>query len=637
VTDLLRDRVIVAVGDLYDVDAEVGRGGMAVVYRATDLRLRRAVAIKVLPPDLAYRADVRERFLREAQTAAQLNHPNIVPIYSVDERGGLVYFVMGLVDGESLAARAARAPLAFGEVRRVLREVADALAYAHARGVIHRDIKPDNILLERTSGRAMVTDFGIARAAEADSRLTVTGVAVGTPAYMSPEQALGERELDGRSDLYSLGVVGYQLVTGQLPFRAASSAAVMMKHINEPPQQLRELRADVPSGLASVIERALAKRPEDRFPDAAAMRDALASDAPLPPPAARPPEVPWQHHAAEAPGRPPRGQPPASLAPRAGAPAPAAGGVLVPPLPPIPRVPWPMSRRDAKREMRRQREEAELARLEARPIEDRIRFFRRQLASTSVVIGTLAVVNFATSPHFPWFLFPALGMGGGLFRQWLSLWESGVTWKGVFERNVSPGALARGEPAARAASAADEAAAKMVPREVLDGEHGRAVRDAAADRLAILAIVESLAKPDRALLPDIVPTVNALAGRVASLAVMLHHLDADTSPETLARLESRIAEVKGEPEDSADRERRLSLLERQYASLRELSERHRRLSGQLESAGIALQNLKLDLLKLRSSGVQAALSEVTSATLEARALSRDIGHVLEAASEIRKI
>ncbi|HEU4640907.1 MAG TPA: protein kinase [Gemmatimonadaceae bacterium] len=634
-TDPLRDRVIVAVGDLYDVDAEVGRGGMAVVYRATDLRLRRAVAIKVLPPDLAFRADVRERFLREAQTAAQLNHPNIVPIYSVDERGGLVYFVMGLVDGESLAARAARAPLPLGDVRRVLREVADALSYAHARGVIHRDIKPDNILLERTSGRAMVTDFGIARAAEADSRLTVTGVAVGTPAYMSPEQALGERELDGRSDLYSLGVVGYQLVSGQLPFRAANGAAIMMKHISEPPRRLRELRPDVSPALASVIERALAKRPEDRFHDAAAMRDALASEAPVPlPPASplptpAPAEIPWQHRAAEVPGRPPRRESPAP-----GAGAPAAGGVLAPPLPP---VPWPMSRRAAAREMRRQREDAELARFESRPIDDRIRFFRRQLASTTVVVGTLAVVNFATSPHFPWFLFPALGMGGGVFRQWLSLWESGVTWKRLFTRKPSSETLAPGEPAAPAISVAAEAAAKMVPREVLDGPHGRAVRDAAADRLAILAIVESLAKPDRALLPDIVPTVNALAQRVASLAVMLHHLDADTSPEALSRLESRIVEVKGEPEDSADRERRLSLLERQYASLRELTERHRRLSGQLESAGIALQNLKLDLLKLRSSGVQAALSEVTSATIEARALSRDIGHVLEAAAEVRKI
>src|ERR671927_1833056 len=230
------DRVVAAVGDLYDVDAEIGRGGMGIVYRATDIRLRRRVALKVLPPELAFRQDVRTRFLREAETAAQLNHPNIVPIYSVDERDGLVYFVMALVDGESLGVHITRArQLPIDLACRVLREVADALAYAHGRGVIHRDIKPDNILVERESGRPLVTDFGIARAAEADSRLTVTGIAVGTPAYMSPEQALGEREIDGRSDLYSLGVVGYQMLAGQPPFQATSTPAMMMKHLTAQP------------------------------------------------------------------------------------------------------------------------------------------------------------------------------------------------------------------------------------------------------------------------------------------------------------------------------------------------------------------------------------------------------------------
>ncbi|HEX6537046.1 MAG TPA: protein kinase [Gemmatimonadaceae bacterium] len=622
-TDPMRDRVIVAVGDLYDVDAEIGRGGMAVVYRATDLRLKRPVAIKVLPPDLAFRADVRARFLREAQTAAQLNHPNIVPIYTVDERGGLVYFVMGLVDGESLAARAARAPLSLAEVRRVLREVADALAYAHAHGVIHRDIKPDNILLERTSGRAMVTDFGIARAAEADSRLTVTGVAVGTPAYMSPEQALGERELDGRSDIYSLGVLGYLLVAGQLPFHATSSAAVMMKHIGEAPRPLGTVRPDVPAPLAAVIERALAKRPEDRFADAGAMRDALdANEVPW---------MPWRHDAAAAAGRAARHEGPPPLAP-----VPAAGPLPwgAPPIPSAPPVAWPISRREAAREQRRQRRQEKIDGHEGRPVEDRIRLFRRHLASTSVVVGMLAVVNFATSPDFPWFLFAALGMGSGLARQWLGLWEAGVTWDRIFRRDTPPRAL---EPPTPAPTAAAEAAAKLAPREVLEGAHGSAVRQAASDRLAILAILQSLSKADRDLLPEIVPTVDALAERVASLAQMLQHLDADATPEALSRLEGRIAEVKGEPETSADRERRLSLLERQYASLRELSERRTRLGGQLESAGIALRNLRLDLLKLRSAGVQSAIGDVTSATVQARALSRDIEHVLGAAEELRKL
>ncbi|MGH7647643.1 MAG: serine/threonine-protein kinase, partial [Gemmatimonadaceae bacterium] len=317
-TDPMRDRVTAAVGDAYLVNAEVGRGGMAVVYRALDVRLKRSVAIKVLPPELAFREDVRRRFLREAQTAAQLSNPNIVPIYSVDERDGIVFFVMGLVEGESLAARIARGPLPVPEAKRILADVAGALAYAHAHGVVHRDVKPDNILLDRESGRPMVTDFGIARAVEADSRLTVTGIAVGTPAYMSPEQALGEREVDGRSDIYSLGVVAYQALSGVLPFQAGNTPAMMMKHISETPRPLRSLRPDVPPALEGAIARALVKRPEDRWPTATAFRDAILRD--------EPPRVPWQHTPASSPPRlvpPPGAWPPPADQTRV-APQPAA-------------------------------------------------------------------------------------------------------------------------------------------------------------------------------------------------------------------------------------------------------------------------------------------------------------------------
>ena len=263
---LLRDRVTAAIGDLYLVGEEVGRGGMAVVYAAEDVRLQRLVALKVLPPELAFRGDVRERFVREAQTAARLNHPHIVPIYAVHETGGLVCFAMALVTGESLAARIVREPRpTFEYIAQMLEQVADALAYAHACGVVHRDVKPDNVLIDKESGRAMVTDFGIARAAESGSRLTQTGIAVGTPAFMSPEQATGDRDIDGRSDIYSLGVVGYLMLAGRLPFEATTTPAMLMKHVSETPMPIRVMRPDAPFALVEILERCLAKRPQDRW------------------------------------------------------------------------------------------------------------------------------------------------------------------------------------------------------------------------------------------------------------------------------------------------------------------------------------------------------------------------------------
>ena len=636
----MRDRVIAAVGDVYELGTELGRGGMAIVYRATDLRLRRDVAIKVLPPELAFRAEVRSRFLREAETAAQLSHPNIVPIYSVDERDGLVYFVMALVDGESLGSRLQRGPLRVEDARRVLRDVADALSYAHAHGVIHRDIKPDNVILDRDGSRAMVTDFGIARAVESDSHLTATGIAVGTPAYMSPEQALGEREVDGRSDIYSLGVVAYQLLSGELPFKASNTPAMMMKHVSETPRPLVELRPDVPRALAATVDRAMAKRPEDRWPDAGALRDALAYDE----------SASWRHEAVHAPGSSSRGSPPSRPAENVGRrwqqPLPP---LHVPPtLPPTTRLPpQPPSTRD-ERARRHGRRRDSMESFAARPIEERIVVFRRNLASTGATVVTLAGINFLTSPHFPWFLFAALGMGTAVARQWSTLWAEGVTWRRIFNRDPQtipagvPGGVGAGSYSPRplepvSPSAADQAAARLAPPDVLAGPHGAAVKRAATDRETILGIVRSLAKPDRDMLPDVLPTVDALAARGASLAQMLHHLDADVSPDTLAQLQKRIAQVKLEPESSADHSRRLSLLERQYASLGELTERRARLYGQLESVGFAMQNLKLDLLKLRSSGLQAALGEVNSATVEARALSRDIDHVLQAVDEVRRM
>ncbi|HEY7860408.1 MAG TPA: protein kinase [Gemmatimonadaceae bacterium] len=643
-TDPMRDRVVAAVGDLYDVKEELGRGGMALVYRAIDRRLKRAVALKVLPPELAFREEVRRRFLREAETSAKLSYQNIVPIYSVDEKNGIVYLVMALVDGETLAARMARGPrMSFDEIRRVLREVAGALAYAHAHGVVHRDIKPENILLDRESGRAMVTDFGIARAAEGDARLTVTGVAIGTPAYMSPEQALGEREADGRSDIYSLGVVGYQMLAGELPFKASNTPSMMMKHLTERLRPIREVRPDAPSDIAAVIEHALGKRPEDRFSSASEMASALATPswrapAPLGSAPQAPQSAPQPQYSAA---------PPAPQAPRLPAEArdPRAAWMHQAfPVGPDGLPAYPLSRREWKEWRRNYRDQIRdgsvVGPMPGPTIGERIMRFRRNIVSTGSVIAMLAGINLLTSPRFPWFLFPAIPMFIGLLKQWGSLWAEGVTLGQILARPNSPDLASLGAGAQRRALPApdsDDEAVKLVPREVLAGNYGTNVRRAVADRAAVLATVNTLSKADRDLIPDVVPTVTALVERVASIAQTLHHLDADCSPSLITELQTRIEAVDREPAEAADRERRLSLLRRQLLSMQELSSRRTRLAGQLDSAGIALQNLKYDLLKLRSSGVQSAIGDVNSATVEARALSREIGHVLEAADELRKI
>ncbi|HEX9085185.1 MAG TPA: serine/threonine-protein kinase [Gemmatimonadaceae bacterium] len=258
----------------FKVLGELGRGGMGIVYLAIDVNLDREVAIKVLPAHLTEPSGVRDRFLREARTSAKLSHPNIVPVYRADEKDGVVFFVMRHVDGESLAERlASSGPLSPLDAARVLGQVALALDYAHARGVIHRDIKPENILLERGSNSAVVTDFGIARLMEAAPQ-TATGQVLGTVHYMSPEQVLGER-VDGRSDVYSLGVVGFKAVTGQLPFAAKSATAVLVEHVMKEPPTVRSIGPGVPEKLAGIIDRCLAKDPAARYQTAGELATAL--------------------------------------------------------------------------------------------------------------------------------------------------------------------------------------------------------------------------------------------------------------------------------------------------------------------------------------------------------------------------
>jgi tRNA A-37 threonylcarbamoyl transferase component Bud32/AraC-like DNA-binding protein len=271
-----------ALADRYRLERELGRGATAVVYLARDLRHDRDVAIKVLHPELT-RGYSGDRFLREIQISASLQHPHILALYDSGQAEGCVYCVMRYVQGETLRARLARErALSIEDAIRFTRQVADALAYAHLQGVVHRDIKPENILLD--DGTAFVADFGIAHSVTADTaeRLTLTGTSLGTPHYMSPEQAAGERNVDGRSDLYSLACVTYEMLTGEPPFDGPNAQAVIARHLQQPVTSLRILRKTVPEHVDEAVQRALAKSPADRFRDPAAFAAAL-EDAELRP------------------------------------------------------------------------------------------------------------------------------------------------------------------------------------------------------------------------------------------------------------------------------------------------------------------------------------------------------------------
>ena len=275
------EAVRTALGAQYEIDRELGSGAMGSVLLAHDRTLERPVAVKIINPELAATSTFRQRFLQEARTIAKLRHGTIVGVHAAGEAGGVLYFVMEFVAGESLRDLLDRegalpAPRAVA----ILRELADALGYAHRTGVIHRDIKPENILIDGATGHARLTDFGISRSlAAAGERMTGTGMSVGTPAYMSPEQASGERDIDGRSDLYSLGLVGYEMLAGAPAFTGKTSASVIIKQITEQPAPLVERAADIPPGLAAVIEKALAKDPDQRWPDGDAMARAIHAAA----------------------------------------------------------------------------------------------------------------------------------------------------------------------------------------------------------------------------------------------------------------------------------------------------------------------------------------------------------------------
>src|SRR5215210_4487978 len=280
--DLLADAVEEIEPDLagqqmgpYRLLREIGGGGMGTVYEAEDARLGRRVAIKLLPPEYSRDRKAKERFLREARAAAAVDHPNLCTVHDVGESDGRLYIVLSFYEGETLRERGPRGPLPIAEAREIAIQVARGLARAHEAGIVHRDIKPANVILPRR-GEAKILDFGIARLQGDEVSLTRTGASWGTPAYMSPEQARGE-PVDGRTDVWSLGVMLYEMVAGRRPFGGEGIEALVSSILTQEPEPLERIRSDVPPELAGVVERALAKKPAERYASAAELLDDLES------------------------------------------------------------------------------------------------------------------------------------------------------------------------------------------------------------------------------------------------------------------------------------------------------------------------------------------------------------------------
>jgi len=615
----LRDHTERVLSAHYELDREIGRGGMGVVYLAKDRRLKRQVAIKVLPPELAFQSSIKMRFLREAETAAQLSHPNIVPIYAVDEAEGLVFFVMAYISGDNLGKRLHdHGVLAVDEVRRITREVADALAYAHERGVVHRDIKPDNILLDAATGRTMVTDFGIARAvSDIDSgRLTATGMAIGTPAYMSPEQAAGDREIDGRSDLYSLGIVSYQMLVGEPPFVAGSTPAMLVKHISERPTPVTQRRADIPQDLGRAVMMCLEKDPVMRFPTAGALVTALDTG-----------------HVPE-PRRP------------EGALAPAAQSLPADyPLDSDDRVPTPQ----------------EIRRFNALEV---VRF-RQKLAPYLFVNGVIVLAAIFTDKDLMFF---TVMWSIYIAYKYARLWSEGFDWrdvfrqprdkelidvaddftdymKALFDRNKRRELKERNRVRNRAARASGalpmpSGAAGALPAGFEGmGAHGDRVRSAAVDRDEIHRLVSSLPDRERQRVADVTRSADALHDRIQALAVALADLERSSAAGGAEALEGEInrLEAQANPLDagSEERIRRLAYLKRQRRGVKDVGDRRNAVAAKLETCGIALRQMKLDVLRLLA-GSQTH-QHVTSLALEAMNLAESVDSALYVADEVSRV
>jgi eukaryotic-like serine/threonine-protein kinase len=634
----------------YEIDAEIGRGGMGIVYCAKDKRLKRNVAIKLLPPELAFRTDIRSRFLREAETAAQLSHPNIVPIYNVEERENLVYFIMAFIAGDNLATRLQKeGALDAGEVRRILREVADALAFAHKRNVVHRDIKPDNILLDADTGRAMVTDFGIARALTdtGDSRLTATGMAIGTPAYMSPEQSAGESEIDGRSDLYSLGVVGYQMASGDLPFIAPNTPSMLVKHLSEMPQPVDERRPDLPMDLSRVIMMLLEKDPANRFPDAESVVVALSSGV-----------MPTLRTLQAPAGTGQRGGAYPMAAPthsRAGTATTRTGGGLRAGGAPSP---------------------DDLDRWNAAPVKK----FRKKLAPYLAVNAILVPLSIFGDGGF---LVVTAFWSIGMAVSYSKLWQEGFNWRDVFRQprdrlifDVAAETIddaralfdetkreqvrARARARASAGLFNDRAPAVTsgrgtMPRSPLPGEsnpppmlpadnspYGSALASVRTDRDEIYRQVQAMSKDEKEQIPDVQQSADAIYRKAMQVAGVLAELDLRDTRDTPESIEKEITSLESQanPLDyraSEERVRRLAHLKRQRRVIADLTKRRADAETKLEHCRQLLRSMRLELLRYRSAGMSGASNGLTMVTQQAQSVVKEMGYLSDAAAEVNAL
>ncbi|MGI8619796.1 MAG: protein kinase domain-containing protein [Gemmatimonadaceae bacterium] len=637
----LRAQVDRALSTNYELGDEIGRGGMGIVYRARDKRLKRTVAVKLLPPELAFRSDIRTRFLREAETSAQLSHPNIVPIYTVGEEGNLVYFIMAYIGGDNLAKLIHdRGPLDPAEVRRILREVADALSYAHGRKVVHRDIKPDNILLDSDTGRAMVTDFGIARAVieGSGSKLTATGMALGTPAYMSPEQAAGDSSIDGRTDIYSLGVVAYQMLSGELPFDAPNTPAMLVKHLSEMPRPISDRCRGVPADLARAVMLMLEKSPDARFPSAGALAVALES-----------------------------------------------GNVPEPQLtrwsPTMP-VSVPTDRYRAQTALSTPETDEEMERWEAAPV----RRFRKKLAPYIAVNAVIAVASIISGVEI---FFVTVFWSINLALQYSKLWSAGYDWRDVFRQprdrlfvdvagETLDDARAIFDPNKREEVRAKMRARRATPqrsiprarpeiesssretrrerkgregREREGHERQRSISDtprdrelpvvarARSDRDEIRRLVRSLPEEDRQMISEVVPSADQLFDKIKALSNSLAAVDShgvDASAGEVER-EIELLESQANPLEAASeqRVRRLAGLKRRRRALIDVKKRRDEAMAKIESCGIALENMRLDVLRFRTGG--QTHYNVTLLAEQAMRLARDVDVLAYAADETGRV